>query len=352
MALLVRELTPRGVGAVSVLEVVGEGALDAVSEIARPAVLKPGQLRILRLSDAGEDLDEAICLVVDPHRVELHLHGSPVLLERVVRALGGAGLRESETRGLEEEARALLSGARSEAAARILLDQVEGALSRRLEELALLDEDAAQGGLVELLRDSHAVAPVLVPPRVVLAGPTNSGKSTLFNALVGSERAITCAEPGTTRDLVIGYASLDEIVYELVDTAGEREIPDEAGPGAVERAGQRAAQALRERAEVVFWLECAGDPHEETPDGFELLKTHSDQLTDPPEGAISALTNPLGARTTVSDRLRRSLNLDASPWVSGRGVLFTPPLRAWGEGVLADSNVAVTERLYERSRAN
>ena len=133
MALLVRELTPRGVGAVSVLEVVGEGALDAVSEIARPAVLEPGQLRILRLSDAGEDLDEAICLVVDPHRVELHLHGSPVLLERVVRALGGEGLRESETRGLEEEARALLSGARSEAAARILLDQAEGALSRRLE---------------------------------------------------------------------------------------------------------------------------------------------------------------------------------------------------------------------------
>ena len=254
-------------------------------------------------------------------------------------------MRDSGAADLEAEARLLLSEARSEAAARILLDQAEGALSRRLEELALLDEDEAGDALTELLRESLSIAPVLIPPRIVLAGPTNSGKSTLFNALVGSERAITCAEPGTTRDLVIGYANLDGVDYEFVDTAGERAIPDEAGLGAVERAGQRAAQALREQAEVVFWLERAGEAHAALPDGCEALETHSDRLTDPPEGAISALSDPRGARATVSARLRRSLDLEISSWVPGRGVLFTPRLCAKAAEALADPHGVITERL-------
>lgn len=347
MALFVRELTPPGAGAVSVLEVRGSGALDAVRELARPAGLEPGQVRVLRLSDAGEVLDEAVCLALDLERVELHLHGSPVLLERVVRALGGGGARELGYGELEEEARVLLGDARGEAAARILLDQAEGALSRRLEELSLLDEAYAREGLSELLRDSDAVAHVLLPPRVVLAGPTNSGKSTLFNVLVGSERVITSSEPGTTRDLVIGYASLDGLEYELIDTAGEREVRDEAGSGAVEREGQRAAEALREGAEVVLWLERAGDPRAEPPSGCEVLGTHSDRISDPPLGAISALSDPLGARAEVSGLLRRVLEVASPTWRAGRAVLFTPSLRAWAREVIAGSGSNLSDRLSE-----
>ena len=255
MAVVVRELTSPGAGAVSVLEVAGEGALEAVCSLTGVGALQIGELRLLRLSEDGEDLDEALCVAVDAERVELHLHGSPVLIARVTAALGGVAPPE-DSGDIEEAAWKLLTRARGEVAARILLDQAQGALSRRIEELAALDEDGARAGLEELIERSVAVVPLLSAPRVVLAGPANSGKSTLFNALIGSERAITSDEPGTTRDMLIGYASLGGTVYELIDTAGVRPVEGDGGGEAVEREGQRAAQLLRERVEDGWKPEC------------------------------------------------------------------------------------------------
>jgi hypothetical protein len=298
----------------------------------------------LRLSEGGEDLDEALCVCVDAERVELHLHGSPVLLARVTRALGGEAPPLEEDADLEEEAWALLARARGEVAARILLDQAQGALTRRIGELAELDERGARAGLEELLERSIAIAPALQAPRVVLAGPANSGKSTLFNALVGSERAITSGEPGTTRDVVFGCASLGGIEYELIDTAGVREVEDDGGDEAVEREGQLAACALREGACVVFWLERADDPPAEIPAGCELLLSHADQVIDPPPGAISALHDPRGAREELAQRLAAS----APSWVPNEPVLFNPELLAWGGDLLSGSAGLLCIRLRER----
>ena len=240
MALSVEELTPPGVGAVSVLKVTGKGALESVRSLTGSRALQPGDLRVLRLSDDGEDLDEVLCLVVDAERVEIHLHGSPILIERVSQALGGSRPDDPERGDLKGDARTLLAQARGELAARILLDQAEGALTGRLVELSQLDEPGARAGLDELLKRSIALAPALLTPRVILAGPPNAGKSTLFNALVGSERAITSDEPGTTRDVVVGYASLGGVEYELLDTAGVREV---AGGGGRRRGTEGAARS-------------------------------------------------------------------------------------------------------------
>jgi len=343
LALIVEELTPPGAGAVSVLEVTGKDALESVRSLTKNRALQPGDLRVLRLSEGGEDLDEVLCLVVDAERVEIHLHGSPILIERVSQALGGSAQHVPGRGDLEGDARTLLAQARGELAARILLDQAEGALTRRLVELSQLDELGARAGLEELLKRSIAVAPALLPPRVVLAGPSNTGKSTLFNALVGSERAITSDEPGTTRDVVVGYAILGGMEYELLDTAGVREVEGGGGDGEVEREGQRAAQALREGAGAVFWLERAGAHHGEIPAGCELVETHADQLADAPEGAISALHDPLGAREELSRRLAGS----TPKWLQGEAVLYSGRLRSWGAGLLSGSTRSLSSSLLE-----
>lgn len=342
MAVVVRELTSPGAGAVSVLEVAGEGALEAVCSLTGVGALQIGELRLLRLSEDGEDLDEALCFAVDAERVELHLHGSPVLIARVSAALGGIAPPE-DSGDIEEAAWKLLTRARGEVAARILLDQAQGALSRRIEELAALDEDGARAGLEELIERSVAVVPLLSAPRVVLAGPANSGKSTLFNALIGSERAITSDEPGTTRDMLIGYASLGGTVYELIDTAGVRPVEGDGGGEAVEREGQRAAQLLREGAHMVFWLERAGDPHPEIPAGCELLESHADLLSDPPAGSISGLHDPKGAREELTRRLAGS----APTWIPGEPVLFNAELLARGGELLSGSGGPLRVRLLE-----
>jgi tRNA modification GTPase len=102
--------------------------------------------------------------------------------------------------------------------------------------------------------------------RVVVAGPPNSGKSSLLNAIAGSERAIVTAVPGTTRDHIEVPLALGGIPILLTDTAGLR-ATDEP----VERIGVERSQALIEGADVLLWL---GEPGE-APEHPRLVEVHS-----------------------------------------------------------------------------
>ena len=86
--------------------------------------------------------------------------------------------------------------------------------------------------------------------RVVLAGPPNSGKSTLFNALVESEAAITSPTAGTTRDVIERSVAMGGVPFTLVDTAGLRGATDDA----IEAEGVERAQEQLTRADLVLWL--------------------------------------------------------------------------------------------------
>jgi len=88
--------------------------------------------------------------------------------------------------------------------------------------------------------------------RVVVAGPTNAGKSSLVNAIAGTERAIVTAVPGTTRDFIEVPLALAGVPILLTDTAGLRESAD-----TVERLGVNRARGLVEGADVLLWL---GEP--------------------------------------------------------------------------------------------
>lgn len=98
-------------------------------------------------------------------------------------------------------------------------------------------------------------------PRVVLAGPTNAGKSSLFNALLGRERAIVSALPGTTRDYVEAELEVEGWSIALVDTAGLRGDSD-----AIESQGIARARDQMDGADLVVWVEAAdAPPAEEVP---------------------------------------------------------------------------------------
>ncbi len=86
-------------------------------------------------------------------------------------------------------------------------------------------------------------------PRVVLAGPPNVGKSSLFNALVGRSAAIVSQHPGTTRDYLTATVEFGGVKCELVDTAGWAAVETSA---TVEHSAQEAATSQRERAIVTL----------------------------------------------------------------------------------------------------
>ncbi len=325
------ELTARGRGAISVLRIEGQDALERVRRLSSGERLVPGAFALVHLrAPGGELLDEALVLVDSPGSLELHLHGSPVVVERVLAVLGarrtGAGV---ET--LEERAEALLAGAASEAAARMLLDQSRGALRAELRELCELSgpELAERLGL---FRSRGRVARALVrPPLVVLAGPVNAGKSTLFNALVGRERVLVDAAEGTTRDPVRERTQLGSYAVDLVDTAGERSLPEHEPSSGVERAGQGLARELCAGADLVLWLVPGRARAPEVlaaPARTRFLASRADEggpgIPDAP--AISALHAPLEACSTVSTVFHEALGLPLRPWRAGEGVPFSEEL--------------------------
>jgi tRNA modification GTPase len=324
-----RELTAPGPAAIRVLALSGPGALERVARLAGArASPAPGEYALLALRDArGALLDEALALVLDPGCVELHLHGGPAIVERVLDELG-IPLREPEPRTLEQRADARLAAAASEAAARVLLDQAQGALRGELEALLRLSDDELGARSRALALRGRVARRLLEPPRVVLAGSVNAGKSTLFNALVGRERVVVDAAPGTTRDAVRERVQLGAYAVELFDSAGERALG--AGEeGTVERAGQTLAAELRRAADLVLWLvPPGGETPRELPPRTRLVRSCADLAragsARGPWPEISAKLAPSAARARVEELVHAALELPRDPWVPGAGVPFEP----------------------------
>ena len=292
-------------------------------------------VRELRDPGSGELLDEALMLRFDAPAsstgedvVELHCHGGRAIVEAVLAALGRIdGLRQAQpgefTRRAFENGRidlteaeglADLIEAETESQRRAALLMAEGGLSKqitpwqgRLLELSAraeaaidyVDEDSVDAD-PKLSGECGALAKELAQwlgrPRsdplrdgllIVLAGPPNSGKSSLLNALVGYERAIVTDLPGTTRDHIEVAAALGGVPVRLTDTAGLRDSDEP-----VERIGVERARRLVELADVLVWL---GEPGR-APDHPRLIRVHSradlaDRGPAPPDSlAVSAVT--------------------------------------------------------------
>jgi len=299
---IVAPATPPGVSALAIVRLSGPpGAALAVARRMVPSLPeRPEERRALvsRFVDAdGRPLDEGVVLPYEAPRsstgeevVELFCHGSPAIVAALLSAARAAGARsarpgEFTRRALangkldlaEAEGIARLAAAESRGAAARALGLVEGELSRRVRAVReeLLDllaeievgldfpEDVGRGDpearQKALVRTEAALSALLSAadgsaareriPMVAIAGRPNAGKSTLFNALLGADRAIVTSHPGTTRDAVAEAADLLGVRIRLVDTAGLREAECE-----VERIGVDVARRTAGLADVVLLL--------------------------------------------------------------------------------------------------
>ena len=360
--MLVRLLTPRGSGGVAVIELRGEGALAAVSQLAGITAPRAGELRLIHPRAQGEILDEALLVVRAPELVELHTHGGPALVEEVLALLRpevGAGAPPASGPGLRaprEREQALPSPlelvptAACAAGARLLLDQVDGAFADCLARIARAPHARATRMALALARRWRIAQRLLRPSRVLLAGPTNAGKSTLFNLLVGEGRAIVSELAGTTRDRLHGLGELDGWPIEWIDTAGEGRVEGRGGQARIERAGQARAREMARTADLVLRLlplPAQGDPAVAPPRAraaadsapTSWLYSRPDRLRGaPPEGPLlRSLEDPEGTLALVSQLVREALAL---------------PARAWRAGFAAPWCEAQAEALWRAARAS
>jgi len=296
--------TPPGRGGVGVVRISGP-SIEALAERLIGKLPEPRHARLVEVFDAeGQAVDRGLALYfpaphsfTGEHVLELQLHGSPVVLEMVLRASVAAGARragpgEFSQRAFgndkldlaQAEAIADLIASSSEQAARAASRSLEGVFSRQVHTLndrvielrvyveAALDfpdEDIdflAEGdvfGRIESLRTeadtllAQARAGRLLNDglRIAIVGRPNAGKSSLFNALVKRDAAIVTEIPGTTRDVVRENIQLAGIPVTLADTAGLRRTED-----VVEKEGVRRAEAELNDADLVLWVVDVTDP--------------------------------------------------------------------------------------------
>lgn len=342
--LVARELTARAAGGVSVIELRGARA-RAVLEAACATALPVGALSLVRPRAEGLELDEALAWCESEERAELHVHGSRPLVRRLLELFGCS--EPPEDRGSLERR---LAEAACERAARIVLDQLEGALERACARMESCTEAQLARELSALRARSAWARTALEPARVVLAGPVNAGKSTLFNVLHGGERVIVSERAGTTRDAVVERVMLGHYAFELVDTAGER--ASEADD--LEREGQRLGQRLRAAADLVLWLSPVDrpvPPPVERDGRWIVLQSRADLGGVPSPHSLSARAAPEAARALVAARLREALRVPEDPWQPGALVALDGGERATLARAQAELEQGRRERALECLRA-
>ena len=299
---VVAPATPPGVSALAVVRLTGPPGmtLEVARRIAPRLREKPRPREVALHGLVGEDgrpLDRALVVFFPAPRsatgeevVEFFCHGSPAIVTGLLAAARAAGARpaargEFTRRALangkldlaEAEGLAALARAESRGAARRALSLVEGELSRRVSAARERTLDVLSGLEASLDFAEDVLAPDLFASGdaleavaaeadelgaaaarggardrrkvVAILGRPNAGKSTLFNALVGRDRAIVTALPGTTRDAISEPCELGSETVTLLDTAGLRDASEE-----VERIGVAVATRAGEKADLVLYV--------------------------------------------------------------------------------------------------
>jgi tRNA modification GTPase len=353
--------TPAGVGAIGVIRLSGDRAIEIVNNVFKPkdlAIQASHTIHYGRIESAGRVYDEVVAsLYIAPRSytkenvVEISCHGSPFIQESILQLFVEQGARFA--RPGEFTQRAFLNGAfdlaQAEAVADVIaadsaaaqnaaLHQLRGGFSKEL--AALREELIHFASLIELeldfgeedvefadRKDLEALVNQLltnIRPLVssfragnavkngvatVIVGKPNAGKSTLLNALLNEDRAIVSDIAGTTRDSLEDEWTLGGIKFRLVDTAGLRETSD-----VIEALGVERTQAWVKKAQVVIYM---ADATSETPDGLAAgvealgslkipvikLLNKVDQISD-----LSAFVSAIPDLIAISAKNRDGLN--------------------------------------------
>ncbi len=367
--------TPPGRSALAVVRLSGKGAFDIAARVV-PAfrATPPRTARLARFVDpAGILIDRGLYLVYPAPQsatgedvVEFTCHGGLTVPTRLLSALHAAGARPAEpgefTRRavlngkldlLQAEAVGDLIEATADSQAGAALHQMEGGLSQRIAGLradlialeALLayevdfpEEDdgpvprerieAKRAEVALRIERLLATAPAGERLRegalVVLTGAPNAGKSSLFNALLGSTRAIVTEVAGTTRDAIEAHTDFLGWPVRLVDTAGMSETPDR-----LEAMGMEVSRRYVDAADLV--IECVEAGVDESGEAGKAVLTC-------PEAAVPGATSSVSTASSVL-LVRTKCDLSPAP-ASG-----LPVSSLTGEGI-GELRRFAAERLF------
>lgn len=352
--------TPPGRGALAVVRVSGPDAALMATRLGLPGdEARVARHATLRHPATDEPVDDVVAVrftgpasYTGEDMLEISCHGGSLAPQLVLEAVCAAGARPAEpgefTRRaflngkmdlMQAEATLDLIEARSPAMHRAALFQLDRGLSRRVEELreellglqaliaydidfpeeddgpvpaARIDEAASRlvSGVSRMLELAPEGELLRDGALTVIAGRPNAGKSSVFNALLGFQRALVTEEPGTTRDAIEALISVDGYPFRLVDTAGLRE-----DAGRIEGMGIEVARGYLQRADLVLLCVEADRMPGSDEEGFVrelladdvsrvvILRTKADVCQEEVSGRVSRPVPELAVSALTGDGL-------------------------------------------------
>ena len=326
----------QSLSAIGIIRITGFTSTDFLTSLCSLKLIKPRFAHYVSLKDGEEILDDGILLFfpgpnsfTGENVIEFHVHGNPFNLERIVslliskygflkafpgeftyRALKNKKMNLTQVEGLDLLLNASSSFGLSKATKimnnelfdeytelRNIYISLRSAIELSIdfsddvgdeEVIALIKRhtDAFEGCISNLFKRTQGDLNNLLSPKIGLYGNTNAGKSTLFNLMVGQDRAIVSDIHGTTRDFVSEYIYIDSQAYQLIDTAGLRESSD-----IIEIEGIKRGRKLIDSSFLKFFLINAatwdGEVSEIIPSAYIL--THVDKVSESDIECLSAL---------------------------------------------------------------
>jgi tRNA modification GTPase len=262
-------MTGPATGPIATIKLFGESAEGVLSQVFEPnggpqVEYMPGRIWLGRIVDNDGPVDQVTIGCEGECAFAVHCHGNPLIVERIMQLLRQRGVTlcgarellaktlasEGTEHPIADEAKLALTGVKTLAGARLIAMQVDAGLSRMarqwLEDVETASLDGIKRQAARVLVDSDIARLLIEGVTVVLAGPPNTGKSTLLNALAGRQKALVTDIRGTTRDWVSAEIRMPPLAMTLIDTAGldfASAASDDLDSAAQNKSMERLAQA-------------------------------------------------------------------------------------------------------------
>ncbi len=272
MATFAAVTTGKGTGAIATIELCGQNAHTVLAKIFKPkgqreAVFQSGKILLGSITDAEKTIDQVTIGCQSQDDFAIHCHGNVLIVEMIMELLEQHGVKLITAQSLltkrpadnsiQIEAKLALTKARTLDGARIITNQIKSGLTKQLEKWqsdpATITIERAKG-----IFDQSQTAKLFIEGcKIVLAGPPNSGKSTLFNSLCGKQKAIVTDIKGTTRDWVSARCKLGPLSVDLIDTAG---LDSAMAESAIDSESQARAKKMLQNADLILLVLDASEP--------------------------------------------------------------------------------------------
>ena len=257
-------MTGKGTGAIATIQLCGDSATDILRQILPPRPQKPvefttGKILLTTIQSGDKTIDQVTIGCEDNNTFAINCHGNPLIVEEIMQLLRQYGvelltaeqlLHKTSTGNntIALEAKLTLPKVKTLEGTRIILNQIDSGLTASAKSW-LKDQPENIAVQTQNIIDKSKIAKLIIyGSRIVLAGPPNTGKSTLLNQLCGRQKAIVANIKGTTRDWVSANCQIGSLAVELIDTAGlDEKLADKIG-----KAAQQKTTELINQADIVL----------------------------------------------------------------------------------------------------